>query len=159
MNTIPNLISHFAKPLRYRQCELLFACIISASIPAVADTEPWFTQALVGMEVGPTGAQFAGGDYAPEYASKFNGRDIVRRCVEANADYLVLWVRDGEFAFHHSKLPSPPGLGERDVLREAVDEGHKVGLPIIAYCQLQYPAYELRNHREMEMRMGRRQTD
>ena len=156
MNTIPNLISHSAKTLAVSPMRtLLFACIISASIPAVADTEPWFTQALVGMEVGPTGAQFAGGDYVPEYASKFNGRDIVRRCVDANADYLVLWVRDGEFTFHHSKLlPSPPGLGERDVLREAVDEGHKVGLPIIAYCQLQYPAYELRNHPEWKMRQA-----
>jgi hypothetical protein len=116
---------------------------------------PWYERALVGMEVGPTGAQFAGGRHAPDYAARFDGREIVRRCVDAHAEYLVLWVRDGEFTFHDSKwLPNPPGQHDRDVLREAVDEGRRLNLPIIAYCQLQYPAHELRQHPEWKARQA-----
>ncbi|MCL4176803.1 MAG: hypothetical protein KJ072_03525 [Verrucomicrobia bacterium] len=115
--------------------------------------QPWFERHLVGMEVGPTGAQFGGGKHAPDYARNFNGRDIVRRCVEANAEYLVLWVRDGEFTFHNSKLlPKPAGLGDRDVLREAADEARRHQLPLLVYCQLQYPAHELRQHPDWKAR-------
>jgi hypothetical protein len=121
-------------------------------LTALADT-PWYQRALVGMEVGPTGAQFGGGRHAVDYACQFNGREIVRRCVEANAEYLVLWVRDGEFTFHRSKLvPRPAGFGERDVLREAVEEARRHQLPLIAYCQLQYPAHELREHPDWKAR-------
>ena len=120
---------------------------------AATNRQPWFERHLVGMEIGPTGAQFAGGKHAPDYARNFNGRDIVRRCVEANAEYLVLWVRDGEFTFHNSKLlPKPPGLGDRDVLREAADEARRHQLPLLVYCQLQYPAHELRQHPDWKAR-------
>ena len=89
----------------------------------------------------------------PTTRRNFNGRDIVRRCVEANAEYLVLWVRDGEFTFHDSKLlPKPASFGDRDVLREAADEARRHELPLIVYCQLQYPAYELRQHPEWKAR-------
>ncbi|MBL9135097.1 MAG: hypothetical protein JNK85_04480 [Verrucomicrobiales bacterium] len=116
---------------------------------------PWFTRTLVGMEVGPTGAQFAGGKHAPDYARNFNGVEIVRRAVAANAEYLVLWVRDGDFTFHDSRLlPRPAGFGDRDVLREAVEEARRHTLPLIAYCQLQYPAYELRQHPEWKARQA-----
>lgn len=115
-----------------------------AGAPPVAST-PWFADALVGMEVGPTGAQFAGGKHAPDYARNFNGRDIVQHCLQANAEYLVLWVRDGDFTFHNSKrLPKPASFGDRDVLREAADEARRHRLPLIVYCQLQYPAHDLR---------------
>ncbi len=136
---------------------IAIALTTSAAIEMCAATNapPWFARALVGMEVGPTGAQFAGGKHAPDYAANFNGRDIVRRAAAANAEYLVLWVRDGEFTFHDSKLlPRPPGQRNRDVLREAVEEGRKLNLPIIAYCQLQYPAYELRQHPEWKARQA-----
>jgi hypothetical protein len=133
--------------------------IASGVIHSQADSNAWFEQVLVGMEVGPTGAQFADGNLAPGYASNFNGHEIVRRCVEANAEYLVLWVRDSEFTFHKSELlKRPPGLGDRDVLREAVEEGKKLGLPIIAYCQLQYPAYELRQNPEWRVRRADGET-
>jgi hypothetical protein len=105
------------------------------------------------LEVGPTGAQFGGGRHAADYAARFDGREIVRRSVKANAEYLVLWVRDGEFSFHESRLvPRPPGLADRDVLREAAEESRKVGLPLIAYCQLQYPSHELRVRPEWKAR-------
>jgi hypothetical protein len=39
------------------------------------DSTSWFTRALVGIEVGPTGAQFAGGKHAPDYARNFNGAE------------------------------------------------------------------------------------
>ena len=116
---------------------------------------PWFKRVLVGMEVGPTGAQFGGGKHASEYARNFDGGEIVRRSVAAHAEYLVLWVRDGDFTFHDSKLvPKPPGLGDRDVLREAVNEARRHQLPLIAYCQLQYPAHELRQHPEWKVRQS-----
>ena len=156
MSNLKYLTSYFERILQPKFLQaFIFICIVSGAINSAAGPAPWYTRVLVGMEVGPTGAQFAGGNYAQDYASKFNGRDIVRRCLEANAEYLVLWVRDGEFTFHRSKLlPRPPGLGKRDVLKEAVDAGHKVGLPIIVYCQLQYPAYELREHPEWKMRQS-----
>lgn len=118
-----------------------------------AGEAPWFQRALVGMEVGPTGAQFGGGTHATDYASRFDGAEIVRRSVAAKAEYLVIWVRDGDFTFHDSRLvPKPAGLGSRDVLREAVDEARKHRLPIIAYCQIQYPGHELRQHPDWKMR-------
>lgn len=39
---------------------------------AATNPPPWFAHALVGMEVGPTGAQFAGGRHAPDYAAHFD---------------------------------------------------------------------------------------
>lgn len=132
---------------------VLFATALASTLSA--SEAPWFTRALVGMEVGPTGAQFAGGRHAPDYARNFNGGEIVRRCATANAEYLVLWVRDGDFTFHNSTLlPKPDGQRDRDVLREAVEEGRKLSLPIIAYCQLQYPAHELRQHPDWKARQA-----
>jgi hypothetical protein len=139
-------------------CRIGMILLLSLLVPGVwagTNQAPWFSRALVGMEVGPTGAQFGGGKHAPDYATHFNGRDIVRRCVEAKAEYLVLWVRDGEFTFHNSKqVPKPASFGDRDVLREAAEEGRKLNLPIIAYCQLQYPAHELRQHPEWKARQA-----
>lgn len=133
----------------------MLSCLLNEHLLAADKAPAWFESALVGMEVGPTGSQFVEGKTAPLYAHKFNGRDIVRKCVEAHSEYLVLWVRDGEYTLHNSKLlPKPPGLGERDVLREAMDEAKKHHLPIIAYCQLQYPAYELRQHPDWKVRQA-----
>jgi hypothetical protein len=145
-NPVPSIIRLGQVILLY-----LFVAGVSAGTPPSA----WFSGALVGMEVGPTGAQFAGGRHASDYAKNFDGAEIVRRCAAAHAEYLVLWVRDGDFTFHNSKLvPKPVGFGDRDVLREAVEEGRRVNLPIIAYCQLQYPAHELRQHPEWKARQA-----
>jgi len=134
---------------------LLLGLIGELDVGAATNASPWFERVLVGMEVGPTGAQFAGGQHAPDYARRFNGADIARHCASANAEYLVLWVRDGDFTFHNSSVvPKPVSFGDRDALREAVEEGLKLNLPIIAYCQIQYPAHELRQHPEWKMRQA-----
>ena len=117
------------------------------TLNAAAATEPWYVRSWVGLEVGPTGSQFGGSTNDTEFATSFNGRDIARASKACGAEYLVIWAREGDWAFYDSKLqPRPPGLGQRDVLREAVDEGGKLGLPIIAYCQIQYPGHALREH-------------
>jgi hypothetical protein len=142
----------------FRMIQALLLAVLAgtAAVTAAATNEPpWYRRVLVGMEVGPTGAQFGGGRHAPDYAREFDGAEIVRRSVAAKAEYLVIWVRDGDFTFHDSKrVPRPVGLGNRDVLREAVDEARRHHLPLIAYCQLQYPAHELREHPEWKMRQA-----
>ena len=126
---------------------LLLPALLGATIVAPAAEQPWFRRSLVGLEVGPTGSQFGGSTNDTGFATRFNGRDIARAAQTSGGEYLVIWTREGDWAFYDSKMqPKPPGLGTRDVLREAVDEGRKLGLPIIAYCQVQYPGHALREH-------------
>ncbi len=115
---------------------------------------PWFRRSLVGMEVGPTGAQFGHSDpNDTRYCSEFNGREIVRRCLSARCEYIVIWARDGDYAYYDSKLlPKPAGLGQRDPLRETMDEAADSHLPVIAYCVVQQGGHYLREHPEFEMR-------
>lgn len=128
---------------------LLFTVLLGGCLLPAEAVEPWFRRSLVGMEVGPTGSQFGGSTNDTLFATRFNGRDIARATKGSGGEYLVIWAREGDWAFYDSKLlPKPPGLGSRDVLREAVDEGRKLGLPIIAYCQVQYPTHTLRQHPE-----------
>ncbi len=103
---------------------LILPALLGVVLVAQAADQPWFTRHLVGMEVGPTGAQFGHSDSNDvRYAARFDGREIVRRCVAAHSEYLVLWVRNGDYAYYDSKLlPKAPGLGARDPLREAMDE-------------------------------------
>ena len=118
------------------------------------ETGSWFQHALVGMEVGPTGAQFGNSDTNDaRYCARFNGEEVVRRCVEACCEYVVIWARDGDYAYYDSKLLRKcPGLGERDVLRETVTEARKHTLPVIAYCVVQQGGHYLNAHPEFEMR-------
>jgi len=117
-------------------------------------TESWYKRSLVGMEVGPTGAQFGHSDAEDmRYCARFDGREIVRRCLSANCDYLVIWARDGDYAYYDSKLlPKAPGLGKRDALQETMDEAQKHNLPVIAYCVVQQGGHFLDKHPEYEMR-------
>ncbi|MBN1818526.1 MAG: beta-galactosidase trimerization domain-containing protein [Sedimentisphaerales bacterium] len=119
-----------------------------------AEDIPWYKRSMVGMEVGPTGAQFGHSDpQDTRYCARFNGRAIVRQCIDAKCEYLVLWARDGDFAYYNSKLlPKAPGLGERDPLGEAIKESKKHNLPIIAYCVVQQGGIYLDEHPEFEMR-------
>jgi hypothetical protein len=114
--------------------------------------EPWFKTLNVGVEVGPTGAQVGCDPKDMEYASKFNGREIVEKAVAAHSQYVVIWAKDSEFAYYNSKVaPKCPGMGERDVLREAMDAAKPHHLPIIAYCVVQGNGYPLRDHPEYRM--------
>ena len=145
------------KPLRIFAFALLGAIAMFAprpGAPQMAAQQPWFKHSLVGMEVGPTGAQFGHSDpHDTRYCSHFDGREIVRACVAANCEYLVLWARDGDYAYYNSRLlPKAPGLGDKDPLREAVDEAHKAHLPILAYCVVQQGGHYLDAHPEFAMR-------
>ncbi len=115
---------------------------------------PWYERCLVGMEIGPTGAQFGYSDSNDvRYCARFDGREIVRHALAAHSQYLVLWVRDGDYAYYNSKLlPMAPGLGERDPLRDAVAEARRHKMPLIAYCVVQQGGHFLKAHPEWEMR-------
>ncbi len=128
------------------------ALFVSA-LGAAADT-PWFERSLVGMEVGPTGAQFGNSDPSDTaYAAAFDGRAIVARCLEAHCEYLVIWARDGDYAYYDSRVALKcPGLGTRDVLRETVDAAAPHDLPVIAYCVVQQGGHFLAAHPEFAMR-------
>ena len=106
------------------------------------------------MEVGPTGAQFGHSDPADtRYCRHFDGREIVREAVAAGSDYLVVWARDGDYAYYDSTLlPKAPGRGARDPLREALEEARQHHLPIIAYCVVQQGGHFLKAHPEFQMR-------
>lgn len=142
-------------PTRLRRATawLILAAAAWSAGPSRADEIPWFRRALLGMEVGPTGAQFGSDPSDVGYAADFDGREVVRRCAEAGADYVVIWARDGEYAYYDSRVAAKcPGLGARDVLREAVAEGAARGLPIIAYCVVQQGGRYLAEHPEFAMR-------
>ena len=135
---------------------VLLASVVSADEPhgAAEKQFAWYQRALVGLEVGPTGAQFGHSDPQDAgYCARFDGAEIVRASVKARSEYLVMWVRDGDYAYYESKLlPKAPGLGERDALRETMDEAEKHDLPIIAYCVVQQGGHFLKSHPEWEMR-------
>ena len=140
--------------LKMNQLALLICgLILCQSVTATTDSGPWYETCLVGMEVGPTGAQFGNDPNDLGYAARFSGRDIVRQCVAIGSEYIVIWARDGEYAYYNSKLmPKCPGLGSRDVLRETVEEAAKHDTPVIAYCVLQYGSHTLKEHPEYGMR-------
>lgn len=121
---------------------------------SVAADQPWYRHALVGMEVGPTGAQYGDSDPTDtRFCARFNGQEIVRRAAAAHSEYLVIWARDGDYAYYDSKLlPKAPGLLTRDPLREAVDEARQQKLTILAYCVAQQNGLFLDAHPEWEMR-------
>ncbi len=117
-------------------------------------TRAWYERAIVGMEVGPTGAQFGHSDPADtRYAARFNGAEIVRACLEAHGEYVVIWARDGDYAYYNSKLlPRAPGLKDRDPLKDAVATARPRHMPVIAYCVVQQGGHFLKAHPEWEMR-------
>jgi Hypothetical glycosyl hydrolase 6 len=120
--------------------------------PGDATPKPWYERLNVGMEVGPTGAQFGSDPSDVKYAAKFSGAEIVARQRECGSEYLVIWARDGEYAYYDSKLaPKCPGLGSRDPLRETMEAARPQRLPVIAYCVVQADGYAWRKHPEWRM--------
>jgi hypothetical protein len=132
---------------------MIFLAWAGQGSPSTVASTPWYRKHLVGMEVGPTGAQFGNSDPADtRYAARFDGKQIVEESIRAGAEYVVLWVRDGDYAYYDSKiLPKAPGLGRRDPLREAVASAKPHGVPVIAYCVVQQGGHFLREHPEWEM--------
>jgi hypothetical protein len=106
------------------------------------------------MEVGPTGAQFGhSATNDARYCARWDGEGIVASAADAQAEYLVLWARDGDYAYYDSKiLPKAPGLGDRDPLRDAVRAAESRRLPVIAYCVVQQGGHFLKAHPELEMK-------
>ena len=75
----------------------------------------------------------------------------------ARAEYGVVFMRDGNNAYYNSKLTEKcRELGDRDLLRECLDEARKHGMPIIAYCQVQYATNSWNAHPEWRMKDGGR---
>ncbi len=117
-------------------------------------TGPWYERALVGMEIGPTGAQYGHSDPDDtKYCADWDGAEIVRHAVAAHAQYLVLWLRDGDYAYYDSALlKKAPGLQGRNPLRDAVREARQCDLPLISYCVVQQGGHFLDAHPQWQMR-------
>jgi len=123
---------------------------VAATVPALAadapgataragrasgDTRPWYRRLRVGIEWGPTGAN----DKDRIYLSQASGKQIIEALVRAKAEYAVVFMKDQNFAYYNSRLVRKcPNLGDRDLLRECCDEAAKHGMPVVAYCQIQY---------------------
>lgn len=138
--------------MTYMLAILSVFCWGCADAQAAEQEAPWFQRRLVGMEVGPTGAQWGSDPKDTGYCAQFNGRAIVEKQLAIGSEYLVLWARDGEWAYYDSELmPKCPGLGARDPLREAVEAAAPHGLPVIAYCVVQSGGHALRTHPEFAM--------
>lgn len=111
--------------------------------------EPWYRRHLVGIEIGPTGAN----DRDRLYMSRATGKDWVDALLRANSEYGVLFMKDMEFAYYDSKVARKcPNLGGRDILREALDAAKPHNLPIVAYCQVQYDDSSWRAHPDWRMK-------
>ena len=136
---------------RFAATHFFLLAIITST--AFSQAPRWFDRALVGIETGPTGAQFGSEIADTGYVARFNGRECVQKAARAHCDYIVIWARDGVYTYYDSQLqPKAPGLGERDVLRETVEEAKAHQMPVIAYCVLQYPTHTLHEHPDWRMR-------
>ncbi len=109
----------------------------------------WYRSLLVGMEIGPTGAN----DKDSIYMSQANGAEWVRALGRAGAQYGVIFMKDQNFAYYNSRIAQKcPNLGSRDLLSECVTAGQREGIPIIAYCQIQYDTSAWAAHPDWRMK-------
>ena len=110
---------------------------------------PWYRRLIVGIEIGPTGAN----DGDDVYMARATGREFVANLLGARAQYAVIFMKDHDFAYYPSRVARPcPNLGGRDLLRECLDEATPHDLTLIAYCQVQYDTSSWRAHPEWRMR-------
>lgn len=113
------------------------------------ETLPWYRRALVGIEIGPTGAN----DKDNVFMSKATGKAFIEHCRTTRAEYVVVFMKDQNFAYYNSQVARKcPNLGERNLLRECLDEAMKVNLPVIAYVQVQYDTSSWAAHPEWRMK-------
>ena len=81
--------------------------------------QPWYGRMLVGLEYGPTG----GNDGDDVYMAGITGREIIDNVRRANAEYIIVFMKDYDFAYYNSKMGrKAPNLGNRDLLQECIDE-------------------------------------
>jgi hypothetical protein len=121
----------------------------STAAPRTEGTLPWYRRLMVGIEVGPTGAN----DKDAIFYSRAKGQEIVKNLVKAKAEYAVIFMKDQDFAYYNSRVVRPcPNLRGRDLLREVLDEARKHELPIIAYFQIQYDTAAWNAHPEWRMK-------
>ncbi len=110
---------------------------------------PWYRSLLVGIEWGPTGAN----DHDAVYMSKATGKQIIDHMVQARAEYAVVFMKDFAFAYYPSRVARRcPALGERDLLQECIDAAKPHGMPVVAYCQVQYDTRTYDEHPEWRMK-------
>src|ERR1700749_3034820 len=106
---------------------------------------PWFKRCLVGMEIGPTGAN----DHDSVYMSAATGQRWVDALLRARSEYGVVFMKDQNFAYYNSALARKcPNLRERDLLRECLTAAGPHQIPVIAYCQIQYDTSAWKAHPE-----------
>lgn len=106
--------------------------------PAGKNKVPWFKRTLVGMEVGPSDTNPLHPAADPTFYSRVNGKTIVQNLLKARVEYAVIFMKDWNFAYYDSRIVRKcPSLGQRDLLREVLDEAGKYSLPIIAYVVIQ----------------------
>src|SRR5438105_1559077 len=96
--------SHLSYMISSRSVLFLCVCItfllsprrlLAAKLSNSPGNASWQLHSLVGMEVGPTGAQFSYSDTNDaRYCSRLSGAQIVRNCAQAGAEYVVVWARD-----------------------------------------------------------------
>ena len=111
--------------------------------------QPWYRRMLVGLEYGPTG----GNDGDDVYMAGITGREIIENVRRANAEYIIVFMKDHDFAYYNSKMGrKAPNLGDRDLLRECIDEAKEHGIAVVAYCQIQYDGSSWRAHPEWRMK-------
>jgi hypothetical protein len=104
---------------------------------------------LVGIEIGPTGAN----DRDAVYMAEATGAKWVQALLDAKAEYGVVFMKDQNFAYYNSKLVRKcPNLGQRDLLRECLDTASDHGIPIVAYCQIQYDSAAWEAHPDWRMK-------
>jgi hypothetical protein len=106
---------------------------------------------LVGIETGPTGAN----DGDSIYMSRATGEEWVGHVARSQAEYSVVFMKDQNFAYYNSRAArKAPNLGDRDLLAECVAAGKRHGIPIVAYCQVQYDDSSWHAHPEWRMKDG-----
>jgi hypothetical protein len=143
---------HTIRPNR-REFLIVTAAVRSAArlaAQALGNPErPWYRSTWVGMEIGPTGAN----DHDTLYMSAASGADWVESLLKAKAEYGVVFMKDQNFAYYNSKVARKcPNLGTRDLLRECLDAAASHGIPLIAYCQIQYDTAAWMAHPDWRMK-------
>uniref|UniRef100_UPI001C4E10C9 beta-galactosidase trimerization domain-containing protein n=1 Tax=Candidatus Entotheonella palauensis TaxID=93172 RepID=UPI001C4E10C9 len=110
---------------------------------------PFYRRLLVGIEIGPTGANTE--DAA--YMARMTGKEIFACLVKAEAEYAIVFMKDHMFAYYNSTVARKcPNLGERDLLQECLVEAARYDMPLILYCQVQYDNAAWLAHPEWRMK-------